>query len=95
MSELEDHIKRVNNKIQQLLKQYQSLQKVNAQLTEELNSLKELRENDLFKIAQLQQQVGILKSAAGQMTESEKKAFEKIINQYIRELDKCIGLLSE
>ena len=95
MSELEDHIKRVNNKIQQLLKQYQSLQKVNSQLTEELNSLKELRENDLFKIAQLQQQVGILKSAAGQMTESEKKAFEKIINQYIRELDKCIGLLSE
>mgnify|MGYP003909540613 CR=1 FL=1 len=27
--------------------------------------------------------------------QSEKKAFEKIINQYIRELDKCIGLLSE
>jgi len=95
MSELEDHIKRVNNKIQQLLKQYQSLQKVNSQLAEELKSLKELRESDLLRIAQLQQQVGILKSAAGQMTESEKKAFEKIINQYIRELDKCIGLLSE
>ena len=95
MSELEDHIKRVNNKIQQLLKQYQSLQKVNSQLTAELNSLKESHENDLFRIAQLQQQVGILKSATGQMTESEKKAFEKIINQYIRELDKCIGLLSE
>ena len=95
MSELEDHIKRVNTKIQQLLKQYQSLQKVNSQLTAELNSLKESHENDLFRIAQLQQQVGILKSATGQMTEPEKKAFEKIINQYIRELDKCIGLLSE
>jgi hypothetical protein len=57
--------------------------------------LKESHENDLFRIAQLQQQVGILKSATGQMSESEKKAFEKIINQYIRELDKCIGLLSE
>ena len=24
-----------------------------------------------------------------------KKAFEKKINQYIREIDKCIGILSE
>jgi len=29
------------------------------------------------------------------MTEADKKAFEKQINQYIKEIDKCIGLLSE
>ena len=27
--------------------------------------------------------------------EADKKAFEKNINQYIREIDKCIGILSE
>ena len=95
MSELEEHIKRVNSKIQQLLKQLQSLQKVNKQLTDEVKMLKESHDNDLIRIAQLEQQVIILRSAAGQMSDSDKKSFEKIINQYIREIDKCIGLLSE
>jgi hypothetical protein len=95
MSDLEEHIKRVNTKVQHLLKQWQLSQKVNAQLTNEVKSLKETHESDLIRIAQLEQQVYILKSAAGQMSESDKKAFEKHINQYIREIDKCIGLLSE
>lgn len=95
MSELEEHIKRVNTKIQQALKQLQSLQKVNKQLTDEVKSLKESHDSDLIRIAQLEQQVIILRSAAGKMNETDKKSFEKIINQYIRELDKCIGLLSE
>ena len=95
MSDLEEHIKRVNAKVQHLLKQWQLSQKVNTQLANEVKSLKETHENDLIRIAQLEQQVYILKSAAGQMSESDKKAFEKHINQYIREIDKCIGLLSE
>jgi hypothetical protein len=49
----------------------------------------------LNRINQLEQQVGILKSAAGKMDEADKKLFEKHINQYIKEIDKCIGLLSE
>ena len=95
MSELEEHIKRVNSKVQQVLKHLQQAQKLNSQLASEVKSLKETHESDLIRIAQLEQQVYILKSAAGQMSESDKKAFEKHINQYIREIDKCIGLLSE
>ena len=85
----------LNDKLQQLLKQYQVLQKENGQLANELKELKTSRENDLNRINQLEQQVGILKSAAGKMEEADKKLFEKHINQYIREIDKCIGLLSE
>jgi hypothetical protein len=29
------------------------------------------------------------------MKKPDKKIFEKQINQYIKEIDKCIGLLSE
>ena len=29
------------------------------------------------------------------MNEADKKTFEKNISQYIREIDKCIGILSE
>lgn len=95
MSDLEENIKRINNKLQQLLKQYQLSQKENEQLKREIKDLKIRREHDLIRVTQLEQQVGILKSAAGQMNEADKKLFEKTIHQYIKEIDKCIGLLSE
>ncbi len=95
MSALVENIKRVNVKLQQLLRQYQLLQKENEQLKGIIQELKTSRENDLLRISQMEQQVGILKSAAGKMNETDRKLYEKQINQYIREIDKCIGLLSE
>ena len=95
MAEMDDHIKRVNSKLQQLLKQYQSLQKENEKLTETVKGLQLAKENETAETARLQQQVSILKSSIGQMAEPEKKVFEKQINQYIKEIDKCIHLLSE
>ena len=95
MAEMDDHIKRVNSKLQQLLRQYQSLQKENEKLAETVKSLRLAKENEIAEITRLQQQVSILKSSIGQMAEPEKKVFEKQINQYIKEIDKCIHLLSE
>ena len=95
MSVLVENIKRINTKLQQLLRQYQLLQKENEQLKSVIGDLKNGRENDLIRIGQLEQQVAILKSAAGKMNETDRKLYEKQINQYIREIDKCIGLLSE
>lgn len=95
MSVLVENIKRINGKLQQLLKQYQLLQKENEQLKSMVQQLKVSQENDLLRINQLEQQVGILKSAAGKMNEADRKLYEKQLNQYIREIDKCIGLLSE
>ena len=95
MSEIEDHIKRVSNKLQQLLKQYLFLQKENERLKESVKELKLAKEQETEQIGHLQQQVSILKTSIGQMTEPDKKIFEKQINQYIKEIDKCIGLLSE
>ena len=95
MPETEDHIIRVSSKLQQLLKQHLFLQKENEKLKETLKALQENREKNEEEVTRLQQQVSILKTSIGQMTEPDKKAFEKQINQYIKEIDKCIGLLSE
>ncbi len=95
MSELEENIKRINHKLQLLLKEYQLLQKENGQLKNEVKEYKKEQENNLQRITVFEQQAGILKSAAGKMNEPDKKLFEKHINYYIREIDKCIGLLSE
>ena len=95
MAELEESFKRINNKLQQLLKQYLLLQKENEKLKEVLKDLQHNREQETEELSRLQQQVSILKTSIGQMTEADKKAFEKQINQYVKEIDKCIGLLSE
>jgi len=34
-------------------------------------------------------------ASSGQMTHKDQKEFEKKISQYIKEIDKCIGILSE
>ena len=95
MTSIEENITRINTKLQQLLKQYAVLKKENEQLKASFINNKTQSEKDAEQIVQLQQQVALLKSAAGQMNEIDKKAFEKNINQYIKEIDKCIGLLSE
>jgi DNA repair exonuclease SbcCD ATPase subunit len=95
MSDLEQHIKRIKGKLQQLLKNYQLLQKENSSQSQLIKELKQVKEKDSQHITTLQEKISILKAAAGKMNEADKKTFEKNINQYIREIDKCIGILSE
>jgi predicted transcriptional regulator len=92
---VEENIDRIYKKFQQLLKQYQLLQKENAQQASAIQQLTATKETDTKKINALQQQVIILKAATGQMNEKDKKEFEKNINQYLKEIEKCINLLSE
>lgn len=95
MSDLEKNIKRINDKLQVLLKNYQLLQKDNQRQSLIIEELTKVKEKGSQQITALREQVSILKAATGQMNEAEKRAFEKTINQYIKEIDKCIGLLSE
>ena len=95
MSDLEENIKRINSKLQQLLKNYQLLQKENNRQSELIKQLKGAKEKDNQQITALHEKISILKAATGKMNEADKKAFEKNISQYIREIDKCIGILSE
>jgi hypothetical protein len=71
------------------------LQKENNRQSELIKQLKAAKEKDTQQITALQEKVSILKAATGKMNEADKKEFEKNIGQYIREIDKCIGILSE
>ncbi len=95
MNNLEAYIKTVNEKLQQLLKNHASIKKENGHLKEEVKKLTQKEENYKTKLYELDEKVNILKASSGEMTEADKKEFEKRINQYIKEIDKCIGLLSE
>lgn len=82
-------------KIQGLLRQYNRLEKENEKLREELDQSKKKESVVQGKVEEMHQQIAILKLAAGEMSDKDKKIFERKLNQYIREIDKAIAYLSE
>jgi seryl-tRNA synthetase len=85
----------LNEKLQRLLKQQERVQKENERLRAELQQAKEAEQQVKAELDTALQQVAILKYAAGELSERDKKEFEKKINQYIREIDRCIAHLSQ
>lgn len=95
MNTTEQHLKRIQEKLQQLLKQYAAVQKENLRLKSELDTVQQKISVQQKNAEELKQQVSILKLSAGEMTEADKKEFEKRINSYLKEIDRCITLLGE
>lgn len=91
----EQHLKRIQDKLQQLLKQYVAMQKENNRLKEDLAAAQEKITTQQKSADELKQSVTILKLNAGEMNETDKKEFEKRLNGYLKEIDRCIALLGE
>jgi archaellum component FlaC len=95
MTQPEFQLKRVHEKILLLVKQHQTLQKENERLKEELKKM-QVRGEVLSRDAEkFRQQAEVLKLSGRGMEENDKKMLEKRLNQYVREIDKCIALLQE
>ena len=95
MSDLEIQLKRIQEKLQHVLKQYASLQKENLRLKEEITKNNRQSLVHQQNIEDLKQQVEVMKITSGDWNENDKKEFGKRINSYIKEIDRCIALLSE
>jgi chromosome segregation ATPase len=95
MPDLDIHIKRIQEKLERLLKQYNELQRENNHLRKELEKSSGQAALQQQTIDTLKQQAEVLKISAGNWDENDKKEFEKRINHYIKEIDKCIALLSD
>ncbi|MGN6493793.1 MAG: hypothetical protein ACTHLE_17450 [Agriterribacter sp.] len=94
MAYFDEHINRVNDKLQLLLKQFQLLQRENEKLKQELEQ-RNAREKEITeKNEALQQQVEIARVSAGRPGKEAKAELEKRINAYVREIDRCIALLA-
>lgn len=95
MSSAEQHLKRIQDKLQLLLKNHISLQKENTQLKLEIDKSKKQSIQQQKNIDDLKQQVDIMKLSTRKMSTTDKKELEKRINSYLKEIDRCIALLSE
>ena len=95
MEGLQDQLKRVTEKLQQVVQRYHLLQKEHEQLSREVTALRDKEKARITRIDELEMKMTALQTVTGQLNDGEKKEVEKRINRYIREIDRCIALLSE
>jgi cell division protein FtsB len=90
-----EHIERIVKKAKERMQDIKQLQTQVARQKEIIAELKQRNEQLEEQARQLKEQKQILLAAAGKMNSQDKAVFEATINKYIREIDKCITLLSE
>ena len=81
--------------MQVLIKKHQQLEKENKKLKDELNGLKDKQFDKKQELEVLEMQNAILKASQQQLDDKEKKELEKKLNLFIKEIDRCIALLTE
>ncbi|MFD2919705.1 hypothetical protein ACFS6H_08315 [Terrimonas rubra] len=89
----EEQAKRILEKLQQMLKVNASLRREKELLENEISQHKNKLVQAQEAIGRLEQQVELLKFTGTPMTDEEKKQFERRINTYLKEIDKCIAYL--
>ncbi len=94
MATLSNHINQLNLKLQLLLKQYGALISENTNQKVKIKKLEETVIQNKSLLEKLQQEQLILKASLDVMDEAEKKKLEQKINGYVRNIEKCISLLS-
>jgi regulator of replication initiation timing len=92
---VDQQLNALQEKLQQLVKQHNRLKRENEHLRQLLQEQKAQQGLSMQLLGQLEQQLSIIKFAAGDMSDVDKKEFEKKINQYVKEIDKCIAFLSQ
>ncbi len=95
MSSQQEHLERIRNKMQLLIKQYQLLEKENEKLKADIEKKQALELQLKERTAVIEQQLNILKASSGQLDEASKKDLEKQLNLYIKEIDRCIAMINE
>ena len=95
MALLDQHIQTLQQKMQLLVKKHQQLEKENQKLKLELNSLKENSYDQKQEFEVMEMQNAILKASQQQLDDKEKKELEKKLIHFIKEIDRCITILTQ
>lgn len=95
MEDLLLQVKRIQEKLTILQKQYQLLQRDNERLQLQMNVYQDKDQLVQQRTHELERQLELARATRPQMTEHDRQALEKRINQYLREIDKCIAMLNE
>jgi septal ring factor EnvC (AmiA/AmiB activator) len=90
---MEAQIVRIEEKMQQLLKEFNRAQKEVQRLDKENIKLKQQLLVKHEQAERLQQKIDALKMNGDKLEAGSKKDMEKRINTYLKDIEKCLALL--
>lgn len=94
--QLVEQLKTIQQKVEKLASVNDSLREENAQLIKENGRMKETVDIQKNTIKDLEEYNKIIKIAGGlHLSKTDAREVKLKINEYIRELDRCIARLSE
>lgn len=94
---MKDLVVNIESKVNKIISLYNSLKKEKEEILEENKRLKsevEDRDKDIKRLDEKIKLLRITKSVSTQDVEKNKESRQKI-NEYVREIDKCIALLNK
>ena len=93
MTDINNHINHLHEKLQLLIKEYKQLQKDNKKLQKDIAVLQTEQSAKNQQVQQLEQKVTAVQITGGNWDDSQKQALQKKIDSYLKEIDKCLALL--
>jgi chromosome segregation ATPase len=93
MQQVDEQLQRLESKLQLLLKEFSASQKEIVRLQKENEQLKQQVSEATNKSNQLSQTLDVLKIKSFTENDSSKNELEKRINNYLKEIDKCLLML--
>jgi uncharacterized protein YoxC len=94
MEGIEEQLQRVEEKIEHLLKQHRNTQKEVERLQKENKRLQDDLHQKTVQANTLHQKVDSLNINFLRVNDASKKDLEIRINNYLKEIDKCLSLLN-
>lgn len=95
MVNLDEQLNSLNEKLLQLAKSYQALLSENQHLKKELEKSR-LKESEARKqTEEIQQKADALKVGSLILDESDRKALQKRIDTYLKDIEKCLQIINE
>lgn len=95
MSSAAEHMRRIEEKLGSVVSLVRNLRRENEKMRKALEEKQQECENLKATKNQLELQVNLLKSTESGDARESKAALKKKINDYIREIDRCIALLGD
>ena len=94
---MKDLVVNIESKVNKIISLYNSLKKEKEEILEENTRLKSqvaLRDDNIKRLEEKIKLLRITKSVVAQDVEKNKESRQKI-NEYVREIDRCIALLNK
>ena len=90
-------VENIEKKVSKLIKLYQSVQKEKEEILTEHNKLESDLSDKDKTIKRLEEKIKLLRITKSVSTQDDKRNKEsrQKINEYVREIDKCIALLNK